>query len=121
MTGVHASYRIQRSWIQPRPPARCPAKASSCEHWCSTRGERRVSRLGRPSRAFDASDLRVPPRAVIARGGVASYLLYAMRAPDPGGTQLYVTSCPATAASARSALSGSGADASPGTNTAELG
>jgi hypothetical protein len=54
-------------------------------------------------------------------GRVASYLLYAMRAPEPGGTQLYVTSCPATAASARSALSESGPDASPGTNTAELG
>jgi hypothetical protein len=55
------------------------------------------------------------------RAGLASYLLYAMRAPEPGGTQLYVTSCPATAASARSALSESGADASPGTNTAEPG
>src|SRR5713101_5254973 len=39
MMGVHVSYRMRHSWIQPRPPARCPAKASSCEHWCSTRSE----------------------------------------------------------------------------------
>jgi len=66
-----------------------------------------------------ARPYRVPPRAVIRTWGIAYYLLYAIRAPEPGGTQLYVTSCPATAASARSALSESGADASPGTNAAD--
>src|SRR5271156_309480 len=36
--GALASYRMRPSWIPP-PPAPRPAKASSCERWCSTRNE----------------------------------------------------------------------------------
>lgn len=48
------------------------------------------------------------PRATSARGGgsssdlAESQRVFAMRRPEPGGTAVYVTSCPAVAASARS-------------------